>query len=114
MKLISVSSLLYYVSDLEKSKSFYEAAGFNFDKSTDSRVVTYLNWFSIELRKAEGPVSSNSGEYVYVKVDSVDELKARLESKGHETGEPESAGAGVTELQVSDPDGYKLMFFQKK
>lgn len=114
MKLISVSSLLYYVSDIDKTKEFYEALGFQFDTKAD-RVVTFLNWFSIEFRKAEGPAQANSGEYVYVKVDSVDEMKARLEAKGIKpAGEPKDVGGGVTELQVRDPDGYRLTFFQKK
>jgi len=114
MKLISVSSLLYYVNDIDKSKEFYEAFGFHFDRDKD-RVVTYLNWFSIELRKSDKPIDNDCGEYVYIKVDSVDEMKARLESKGIKLGgEPKDVGGGVRELQVRDPDGYRFTFFEKK
>ncbi len=114
MKLISVSSLLYYVSDLEKTQKFYEDVGFHFDKGKD-RVVTYLNWFSIEFRKRTETTNNDCGEYVYVKVDSVSEMLERLVSKGIEPeGEPQQVGGGVTELIVRDPDGYKLVFFEKK
>src|SRR5882762_1598002 len=114
MKLISVSSLLYYVKDLAQTQEFYESLGFKFDRDT-TRVVTYLNWFSIEFRQQEEETDNNSGEFVYVKVDSIDELLERLQEKGREPdGEPKEVGGGVTELQVRDPDGYRLTFFQKK
>jgi len=114
MKLISISSLLYYVKDIDKTKKFYEDLDFFFDKKTD-RVVTYLNWFSIEFRQADKEMTNDCGEFVYVKVDSVDEMKARLESKGIKPeSEPKDVGGGVKELQVRDPDGYRLTFFQKK
>ena len=113
MKLISVSSLLYYVNDLEKTQKFYEDVGFQFDKGKD-KVVTYLNWFSIEFRQADQP-QQDSGELVYIKVDSVEEMLERLKARGiTPEGEPQNVGAGVTELLVRDPDGYKLVFFQKK
>ncbi len=114
MKLISVSSLLYYVKDIGKSQEFYEAVGFHFDRDKD-RVVTYLNWFSIELREAKQPMSNDCGEFVYIKVDSVDEMKARLESKSIKPeGDPKDVGGGIKELQVRDPDGYRFTFFEKK
>ncbi len=114
MKLISVSSLLYYVKDLEVTQKFYEDIGFHFDKDKD-KVITYLNWFSIEFREQHEPTTNDCGEYVYVKVDSVDEMVERLKSKGiTPEGEPKDVGGGVTELVVRDPDGYKLTFFQKK
>ncbi len=114
MKLISVSSLLYYVNDLAKTQEFYEAIGFQFDKGK-GRVVTYLNWFSIEFREAKNPTNNDSGEFVYIKVDSIDDLVQRLESKGIKPdGEPKDVGGGIRELQVRDPDGYKLTFFAKK
>ncbi len=114
MKLISVSSLLYYVKDINKTKEFYENLGFFFDKKAD-RVVTYLNWFSIEFQQADKEMTNDCGEFVYVKVDSVDEMLKRLESKDIKPeGEPKDVGGGVKELQVRDPDGYRLTFFEKK
>lgn len=114
MKLISISSLTYYVSDIAKTKEFYEAVGFQFDRKAD-KVITYLNWFSIEFRQQEGPANNNCGEYVNIKVDSVDEMAERLQNKGIQPeGQPKDVGGGVRELLVRDPDGYKLVFFQKK
>lgn len=114
MKLISVSSLLYYVKDIDKTKEFYEKLGFFFDKKPD-KVVTYLNWFSIEFRQADKQMTNDCGEFVYVKVDSVEEMQKRLESKGIKPeSSPTAVGGGVKELQVRDPDGYRLTFFEKK
>ncbi len=114
MKLISVSSLLYYVTDIAKTREFYEAIGFQFDDKGD-KVVTYVNWFSIELRESKDVKPSDGSGYAYIKVDSVEELQKRLASKGiKQQGEPTNVGGGVTELQVRDPDGYRLTFFQKK
>lgn len=114
LKLISVSSLLYYVQDVAKTKPFYETIGFQFEKK-DDRVVTYLNWFSIEFRQAEKPMDNACGEVVYIKVSSLDELQAKLKTNGIKTdGEPQDVGGGVRELQVRDPDGYRLTFFEKK
>ncbi len=114
LKLISVSSLLYYVQDLQKTQEFYEALGFHFDKSKD-KVVTYINWFSIEFRQADKTTNNNSGEFVYIKVNDTAEMYKSLESKGIKPeGEPKDAPGGIKELQVRDPDGYGLTFFEKK
>jgi predicted enzyme related to lactoylglutathione lyase len=114
MKLISISSLLYYVTDIDKTKQFYEDVGFIVENKS-GKVITYLNWFSIEFRPAAKPVNSDCGELVYIKVDSVEEMQKRLLDKGiNPDGEPQDVGGGVKELHVKDPDGYKLVFFQKK
>ena len=99
---------------MAKTQEFYESLGFQFDRDK-TRVVTYLNWFSIEFREAKQPADNNCGEFVYIKVDSIDELLEKLASKSIKPeGEPKDVGGGVTELQVKDPDGYNLTFFQKK
>lgn len=114
MKLISVSSLLYYVKDTEVTQEFYEKLGFHFDKGKD-KVITYLNWFSIEFRQQEKLGDNNCGEFVNIKVDSVEEMYERLKTKGIDSvGEPKDVGGGKKELHVRDPDGYNLIFFQKK
>lgn len=113
MKLISVSSLLYYVTDLQKTREFYEAVGFQFNKP--DKMITYLNWFSIEFRQSDKKSGNDCSEFVYIKVDNVDEMHERLLSKGIKPeAEPQDVGGGVKELQVRDPDGYRLVFFQKK
>ncbi len=114
MKIISVSSLLYYVSDPAKTQEFYEKLGFQFDKSKDT-IITYVNWFSIEFRRTEGRTATNSGERVNIKVDNIDELYQRVQSNKIECeGGPKDIGGGVKEVTISDPDGYKLVFFSKK
>lgn len=114
MKLVSVSSLLYYVKDIDKTKEFYEAIGFQFDNKAE-KIITYLNWFSIEFRQQNKTTNNNCGESVNIKVDSVDELFASLQAKGIKPeGVPQAVGGGIKELLVHDPDGYNLVFFEKK
>ncbi len=114
MKLISVSSLLYYVTDLQATKEFYEAIGFQFNNP--DKMITYLNWFSIEFRQADEPLDTKGcGEYVYIKVDKLEDMLARLQGKSIKAASDiKDVGGGVRELQVQDPDGYQLTFFDKK
>jgi len=105
---------LYYVKDTEATQEFYEKLGFHFDKGKD-KVITYLNWFSIEFRKLENLSDNKCGEFVNIKVDNVDEMYERLKSSGIKPeGEPKDVGGGIKELFVRDPDGYNLIFFQKR
>jgi len=69
------------------------------------------NWFRIRLESRKSQRGSE-GLRVCISVDDVDELAAHLASKGFEARR-EAAGKS-TELVVTDPDGYTLLFFQTK
>lgn len=109
MELKSVSSLVCYVSSLDETTTFYEKLGFRLGKRDDKRSIVYLNWFSIELRKfgSDGSPksldSAKEGWRVYVKVENLDDY----------TQKPEETAWGYKEVTVNDPDGYRLILFEK-
>jgi catechol 2,3-dioxygenase-like lactoylglutathione lyase family enzyme len=126
MKLNSVSGVTFYVKDLEKTTAFYEALGFRIGKQEDNHVTCYVNWFWVDLiaadkeddptRKKDAALPhKGAGAYLYIKVDNADEYHKGLQAHGIKpAGEPQKRPSGNREFMVVDPNGYKLMFFDKK
>lgn len=127
MKPNSVSGILCLVEDLDASIEFYKKLGFDFKKQTPGvSAHAYLNWFWIELLLKDKTVvdlftadvdisPKGAGQYTHLKVDSADEYHDYLVSKGvTPTTQPQDFPWGHREFIVTDPDGYKLVFFQKK
>lgn len=128
IKMNSISGILFLVKDLDKTAEFYEALGFTFKTRTPDYATAYLNWFWIEFvayEKAEKIVfqkESNFGEaehngaglFVHISVQNVDEFYGAVLTKGIKpSSEPSNFPWGRREFIVRDPDGYKLVFFQK-
>jgi catechol 2,3-dioxygenase-like lactoylglutathione lyase family enzyme len=117
IKINSVSSIVYYVADLDKSAEFYGSLGFRPGERTDQSFKTFINWFSIEFRVAavESIDNANTGAYAGIKVDDADEFYDFVKSKALTplTDVTERPGK-VREFTVADPDGYRLLFFSKK
>lgn len=116
MKLKSISGLTYYVTDMDKTAKFYEALGFKFGKYGEHATTVYLNWFSVEFRPQAKPVeSSNTGVLANINVEDVDEFYKGVKAKGLKpASEPTDTSQGRREFLLHDPDGYNLVFFQKK
>ncbi len=117
IKINSVSSIVYYVKDLDKSAEFYEALGFRPGNRTESSFNVYVNWFSIEFRLATGAAIDNTGTGAYagVRVDNAKEFYDFAVSKNIKPAtEVTDQPGGVREFVITDPDGYKLIFFDKK
>ena len=125
MSLKSVSSILLYVSNPEKSRHFYQDLGFLESKSAGDVQEVRLNWFKIQLvdkNSAQGNPEfekealaepKGSGLYIYVSVENVDGFYNELKSKGIKTSsEPRDWPWGNREFVVRDQDGYKLVFYQ--
>jgi catechol 2,3-dioxygenase-like lactoylglutathione lyase family enzyme len=115
MKLKSISALQFYVTDLNKTADFYETLGFHLEKREPDFVMVRINWFWVEFY--EGEAAPGDGQFVYVSVESADEMYDYLKSKNIETeGEVKDSLTvkGRRELLVKDPDGYQLVFFHKK
>ena len=120
----SISSLTFYVQDLEATAAFYEALGFRFGTHDDTQLVVYLNWFSMkflpqaqeehsEFIKEANLFNKGAGMYVNIKVDNVDEFYDAVVSKGMKpSSKPRDWPWGNREFALRDPDGYKLVFFQ--
>jgi catechol 2,3-dioxygenase-like lactoylglutathione lyase family enzyme len=126
MKPNSISGITCYVSDLSRTAEFYEALGFRRGKDEPDRVTYYVNWFFVtfiaqdqeadpDLRKEAALPTKGSGLFTYIKVDDVEDFhKAVLGAGMNPDGEPEKRPSGNREFTLRDPDGYKLVFFQKK
>jgi catechol 2,3-dioxygenase-like lactoylglutathione lyase family enzyme len=111
MVIKAISALRLAVADVDRSLAFYTKLGFQ-DVPTEGSVrEVRSNWFRIRL-ESRGSQRGSEGLRVCISVDDVDEFAAFLASKGVEARR-EPAGKG-TELVVTDPDNYTLLFFQTK
>jgi catechol 2,3-dioxygenase-like lactoylglutathione lyase family enzyme len=126
MKSKSVSGLGLYVQDITKTAEFYEALGFREGERTDNYLKIYLNWFwmhfntissvdSPEFQKEAQTEPKGAGLYINIAVDDVDEFHKGVLAAGMKpSSEPRDWPWGNREFAMRDPDGYKLIFFQKK
>lgn len=125
MKIKSVSGIVCYVKNLKKTVAFYEKLGFVIKNKDQSHVKIYSNWFWIDLlpiskekktefQKEAHAAHKGAGLYVYLSVDNVDEFYTELLKKGMKpSSKPRDWSWGNREFVLRDPDGYKLIFFQK-
>ncbi len=118
----SISSLLFYSNDLDKTFEFYKSLGFEVEKDEKTGVVSfYVNWFSVNFIDREHSTFKSGfdgelgrGMFTYVKVDDVDAFYKSLIDKGIKpVSEPKDWEWGNREFVVKDPDGYRLVFFDK-
>jgi catechol 2,3-dioxygenase-like lactoylglutathione lyase family enzyme len=128
MKVNSISGLTCYVKDVAKTGEFYEALGFRRGKEEPGRATFYVNWFFVtfiaqndeedpELRKEADlrTRAKGAGQFLYIKVDDIEDFHQGAVAAGMKpAGEPQVAASGNREFVLRDPDGYKLVFFQKK
>jgi catechol 2,3-dioxygenase-like lactoylglutathione lyase family enzyme len=117
MKVNSISGITCHVADLARAAEFYETIGFRPGKQDEDHATFYVNWFFVTLVPHDAAEAGAKGEGVllYVKVDDVEEFHKAVVSKGLEpAGEPEPQPSGFREFALQDPDGYNLVFFEKK
>jgi catechol 2,3-dioxygenase-like lactoylglutathione lyase family enzyme len=113
-KIKSISALVFYVKDLNKTQKFYEGLGFRFEEKKGDYLKAYINWFWIEFYEGEGDTKA-AGVHPQLSVDDVDEFYKDVVAKGMEPeSEPRDIPAGRREFLLKDPDGYPLVFFTKK
>ncbi len=125
MDIKSVSGFTAYVKDLDKTISFYERLGFRLGKHDEKTATFYMNWYSIqfvaqdkeektEFQKEAGLENKGAGLYINLKVDDADASYKELADMGLKpSSEPRDWPWGNREFVLRDPDGYKLVFFQK-
>jgi predicted enzyme related to lactoylglutathione lyase len=126
MKVNSISGLTCYVKDLARTGDFYEAIGFRRGKEASDGATFYVNWFFVtfvaqdreeddDLRKEAEASTKGAGMSVYIKVDDIADYHESVVAQGIKPeGEPERTPSGDWEFGLRDPDGYRLVFFQKK
>ncbi|HWT55744.1 MAG TPA: VOC family protein [Candidatus Microsaccharimonas sp.] len=125
MKILSISGFACYVQDLAKTSEFYERLGFRPGKQEAGRMTCYVNWFSVdfvevsaedksEFAKEANLENKGAGLFINISVDTVDEFYEGIIAKGFTpSSEPRDWPWGRREFVLRDPDGYKLVFFQK-
>ncbi len=126
MKLKSISGLVCYVKNLQKTIAFYDSLGFRFGKQDEAHATAYVNWFWIDFVAQSSVVSSafekeaqaaskGTGQFLQINVEDVDDFYAEVVALGLQpSSEPRNWPWGRREFVLRDPDGYKLVFFQKK
>lgn len=125
MQMKSVAGIVCYAKHIEKTAKFYEALGFLFSKRESDHISIRLNWFWIDFHaqdKEEKPEfqkeahldHKGAGLFLYIKVEDIDGFYQKLLTKGlNPSSEPRDWPWGNREFALRDPDGYKLVFFQK-
>lgn len=116
MKPKSVSALVYKVPDMESTLQWYEGLGFKVAKNDEGRLATiYVNWFSIELHLVnETDTSPKDGPLVLVSVDLDEFYRAAIDAGYKPEYEPQKTVNGRREFGLRDPNGYLMVFFEKK
>lgn len=125
MKVNSISGVLCYANDLDRTQQFYEALGFRIGKREPGRLTCYVNWFWLtfasqddeddpELREEANMSGRGTGLLVYVKVDDLDDYYENVLALGLKPASEPKVRAGNREFVLHDPDGYRLVFFEKK
>jgi catechol 2,3-dioxygenase-like lactoylglutathione lyase family enzyme len=122
----SVSGLGFYVNDIDATAQFYATLGFRIAEQTDGYLKVYLNWFWLQFNavsseskpefQAEAQADvKGAGLYINISVDNVDEFYQSVLGAGmRPSSEPRDWPWGHREFVIRDPDGYKLVLFQKK
>jgi catechol 2,3-dioxygenase-like lactoylglutathione lyase family enzyme len=125
MSMKSVSGLVCYAKDVMKTADFYETLGFIVQDRSPEHASVRLNWFWIDFLAADKEDKSEfleearqmprgGGQYTYIKVDDIDGFYQQITARGLQpSSEPRDWPWGNREFALRDPDGYKLVFFQK-
>ena len=107
----AVSALRLAVADVPRSLEFYKALGFLEVAGEGPSREVRSNWFRIRLERREA-TRGGTGLRICISVDDIDAYAVHLEKRGIQMAR-ETAGKS-TELVVTDPDGYSLLFFATK
>lgn len=123
--MLSISGIVAYVKDTAKTAEFYEKLGFIITKNDPEHLSIRLNWFWVdfhpqnkedkpEFQKEANLENKGAGQFLYIKVDNVDDFYEGVKKRGLKpSSEPKDWPWGNREFVLRDPDGYKLVFFQK-
>jgi catechol 2,3-dioxygenase-like lactoylglutathione lyase family enzyme len=115
MKPKSISALVYKVVDMDKTLKFYGGLGFRVDKNDGRIAVVYVNWFSAEFHLVNDiDDSPKDGPLVLVSVDIDNFYKEAVKAGYKPESELQNTVNGRTEFSLRDPNGYLMIFFEKK
>jgi uncharacterized glyoxalase superfamily protein PhnB len=114
-------SNLYFVKDLEQTADFYEKLGFDVARSEGAvRIklgdftLAFMDETKVQIDKEVGMEPKGLGIFTYVEVENVDEQFKYVVEKGIKpSSEPTTFPWGKREFAVKDPDGFKIIFYQR-
>ncbi len=118
------TGLTFWVQDQKVSEGFYQKIGFEVVGSSDMMATLKLDDFELMLVSAKGSSGEfatdaladkkGKGLYVNLSVEDVDKKYQELKAAGIEPKtEPRDWPWGNREFVLKDPDGYKIVFWQK-
>jgi uncharacterized glyoxalase superfamily protein PhnB len=100
---------------MDKTLAFYEGLGFRVDKNDGRIAVVYVNWFSAEFHLVNDiDDSPKDGPLVLVSVEVDTFYEAALAAGYKPESELQKTVNGRREFSVRDPNGYLMVFFEKK
>ncbi len=115
MKPKSVSALVYKVVDMDKTIKWYDGLGFRVDKNDGRMAIAYINWFSIEFHLTndidDGP---KDGPLVLVSVEVEKFYEEAVKAGYTPESELQKTVNNRREFSLRDPNGYLMVFFEKK
>ncbi len=121
----AMTSAVAYVDDPAKTADFYQKVGFTIDRNEPDHVSVSLGdyWMDFhpgskedkpEFQEEAVSTPKGIGLFLYFRVTEIDNFYQELLEKGLVTSsEPRDWPWGNREFVVRDPDGYKLVFYQK-
>jgi catechol 2,3-dioxygenase-like lactoylglutathione lyase family enzyme len=120
-----LDSILFYVTDTERTVAFYQNLGFELMEKEPGRGVVKLGDFWLhfhnkgdekkpEFRAEAMTEPKGAGLYIYIDVKDIDGFYQSLVKKGIKpSSEPRDWPWGNREFVLRDPDGYKLTFYEQ-
>lgn len=121
-KLKKLDSLLFYVTDTHKTAKFYSKLGFEIIKEQNNFTLARLKDFELHFHdKTEVTFRNESfiepkgaGIFIYINVKNIDEYYQSLKERELKpSSKPFNWPWGNREFVIRDPDGYKLVFYEK-
>lgn len=114
-----IHSILYFVSDLERTAEFYEKLGFEVEKSNDAVKVklgdftlAFMDESKMQINQEAGINPKGIGVFTYIEVGDInDHYKFVKENGITPSSEPKDWPWGKREFAIKDPDGYKIIFY---
>lgn len=117
IKMNSISGIVCYSKDLGKTAKFYKDLGFVVTKDEPDQFCIRLNWFWVEFinTPAHAKPIGTVGQFIYITVNDVDKFYQAITAQGFKFDtDPVTYESGRREAMLTDPDGYRLVFFSKK
>lgn len=113
-----IHSTLLQIDDVNQTETFYKALGFDTAVDKETLRINFGDYKLAFLAAKKDPqakpgVVKGVGMYIYFEITNMDSFITSVESNGITLdSQPITQPWGKIELEIIDPDGYKLVFFE--